>query len=162
MPKPKDPMPPPKIDRVAIPDAAALAKSETKLHGLFKDEYAKKAPADRRALANKLLGLADAEMEDVAQRYVMYRDARDIAVELFEAPLAMLKAATRFGDPVELTAADARTIAFDLLELAGRLEPESGSIESVVREMLQARDEHGPTLGKDLTIQQLRDEGRRF
>jgi hypothetical protein len=36
----------------------------------------------------------------------------------------LLVAAARFGDPVELTAADARAIATALLVLAGRLEPE--------------------------------------
>jgi prevent-host-death family protein len=40
-------------------------------------------------------------------------------------------------------------------------EPE-GDTESVVAEMLAARDRNGPTLGKNLTARQLRDEGRRF
>lgn len=87
MPKPKDPSP--KIERAAVPDAAAIAKAEMKLHTLFKDEYAKKEPVDRRNFATKLLGLADGENDDAAQRYVMYRDARDIASDLFEPPLAM-------------------------------------------------------------------------
>lgn len=37
----------------------------------------------------------------------------------------MLKAVTRFGDPVELTADDARAIAAALLTFADRLEPPS-------------------------------------
>jgi hypothetical protein len=36
----------------------------------------------------------------------------------------MLKSVTRFGDPVDLTLADARSIAAALLELANRLERE--------------------------------------
>ena len=38
----------------------------------------------------------------------------------------MLKAVTQFGDPVELSADEARDIASALLALAERLEPTSG------------------------------------
>jgi prevent-host-death family protein len=37
-----------------------------------------------------------------------------------------------------------------------------GDVGAVVREMLAARDEGGPTLGKGLTARQMREEGRRF
>jgi prevent-host-death family protein len=33
---------------------------------------------------------------------------------------------------------------------------------TTVEEMLKARDEQGPTLGKKLTIHQMKEEGRRF
>jgi prevent-host-death family protein len=35
-------------------------------------------------------------------------------------------------------------------------------VKLVVKEMLEYRDRHGPVLGKDLTIRQLIEEGRRF
>jgi prevent-host-death family protein len=35
-------------------------------------------------------------------------------------------------------------------------------VELVVNEMLAVRDVEGPTLGKSLTIRQMRDEGKRF
>jgi prevent-host-death family protein len=42
-------------------------------------------------------------------------------------------------------------------------EPQArGDVAAVVREMLAARDENGPTLGKGLTARQMREEGRRF
>jgi prevent-host-death family protein len=42
-------------------------------------------------------------------------------------------------------------------------EPEArADVGAVVREMLAARDEHGPTLGNRLTARQMREEGRRF
>jgi hypothetical protein len=40
----------------------------------------------------------------------------------------MFKAVTRFGDPVELTADEARAVAAALLALAERLEPPSESM----------------------------------
>ena len=36
------------------------------------------------------------------------------------------------------------------------------NVKQVVKEMLEFRDRHGPVLGKDLTIRQLIEEGRRF
>jgi hypothetical protein len=51
------------------------------------------------------------------------RPADDVYCWLEQDSSVMLKAVTQFGDPVELTAADARSIAAALLTLAGRLEP---------------------------------------
>jgi hypothetical protein len=48
----------------------------------------------------------------------------DVCCWLEQESSVMLKAVTRFGDPVELTAAEARAIAAALRELAGRLESE--------------------------------------
>jgi prevent-host-death family protein len=41
-------------------------------------------------------------------------------------------------------------------------QPGSTDIAAHVREMLEWRDRHGPTLGKDLTLRQLIEEGRRY
>jgi hypothetical protein len=35
------------------------------------------------------------------------------------------------------------------------------NIRKIVREMLRYRDRHGPVLGKEITVRQLIDEGRR-
>ena len=37
-----------------------------------------------------------------------------------------------------------------------------GDVESIVTDILAARAEHGPTLGKGWTIRRMREEGRRF
>jgi prevent-host-death family protein len=39
---------------------------------------------------------------------------------------------------------------------------EQRDVAGTVREMLRVRDEQGPTLGKNLTIRQMIEEGRRF
>ena len=51
------------------------------------------------------------------------RPADDVYIWLEQNSSVMLKAVTKFGDPVELTADDARAIATALLALAQRLEP---------------------------------------
>lgn len=37
-----------------------------------------------------------------------------------------------------------------------------GDVETIVSDMFAARAEHGPTLGKKLTIRRMREDGRRF
>jgi hypothetical protein len=63
--------------------------------------------------------MAEAGTSEVA------RPADDVYCWLEQDSSVMLKAVTRFGDPVELTADDARAIAAALLTFADRLEPPS-------------------------------------
>src|SRR5205823_1696113 len=50
--------------------------------------YARRQPAEKKALAQKLLTLAGETADDAAARYVMLRDARDLAAEVGDLPLA--------------------------------------------------------------------------
>jgi len=68
-------------DRVPLPDAAAVKDAEKQVRGIFKDEYAKKAPADINALARRLLAQAGEAGIEVPVRYVMLRDARDFGAQ---------------------------------------------------------------------------------
>jgi hypothetical protein len=85
--KPKidlDPPAPP--DRMAVPTEEAQQAAEKSIKALFKTEYAKisdptKArPADLRALADKLLQRGVETGDDGDARYVLYREAHDLAV----------------------------------------------------------------------------------
>jgi hypothetical protein len=58
-----------------------------------------------------------------ADKPEVVRPADDVSCRLEQGSAVMLKAVTRFGDPVELTAGDARAIAAAVLELGERLEP---------------------------------------
>ena len=58
-----------------------------------------------------------------AGKVKVVQPADDVYCWLEQDSSVMLKAVTRFGDPVELTAGDVRAIAAALLELAERLEP---------------------------------------
>ncbi len=55
------------------------------------------------------------------------RPADDVYCWLEQQSSVMLKAVTKFGDPVELTADDARAIATTLQALADRLESNGAS-----------------------------------
>jgi hypothetical protein len=53
-----------------------------------------------------------------------FEPANDVQCWLDQESSIMLKAVTRFGDPVELTAREARAIADSLINLASRLDAE--------------------------------------
>lgn len=99
---------PPQDKKLPVPDAAAQRESEKLIRGIFKDEYAKKAPADRLALAKKLLqqGLDTAD-NDVAA-YVLLKEASEVAA-LSGDPALSLQAITEMSRryqvaPLELKA----------------------------------------------------------
>jgi len=67
--------------RLPVPEASAQRQAETLVREIFKDDYAKKAPADRRALALKLLQQASETSDDAAARYVLLRESQDLAAQ---------------------------------------------------------------------------------
>lgn len=74
--------------RLAVPVGDALARAESGVRAVFKDDYARKQPADKKALAQKLLTLARGTADEPANRYVMLRDAQALAVEAGDPVLA--------------------------------------------------------------------------
>jgi hypothetical protein len=71
------------------PTATALAEAEKEIRALFKADYAKKRPADQAELARKLLKTAEDEKGNAAAKYVLYREARDLAARGGDVALAM-------------------------------------------------------------------------
>src|SRR5687768_14301876 len=66
-------------DRIAVPPQADIEKVEATVKDLFRAEYAKTRAADRLALSNKLYGQAGETKNDPAAKYVLLREARDLA-----------------------------------------------------------------------------------
>lgn len=95
-------------DKAPVPEKAAIAEAEKTIRGVFKDDYAKPAPADRSALAQKLLSQGVQEQKDFPSKYVLLRDARDLAALAGDA-LAACNAATEM----------AKAFSVDLLEEKG-------------------------------------------
>lgn len=67
--------------KLPAPDAAAQAAAEKLIKSLFKDDYLKKRPADQLALSAKLLDQARETKDDPTARFVLLREARDLAVQ---------------------------------------------------------------------------------
>jgi len=66
--------------RLTVPDAARQKEAEKMVRDIFKEQYAKKAPADRQALARLLLEKTKDAAGEPAALWVMYRDAQENAV----------------------------------------------------------------------------------
>jgi hypothetical protein len=77
-------------DRQPMPPAAQLTRAEATIKKLFKDEYERRTPADRQALARKLLGEGQATPNDAAARYVCYREASSLATLGGDLPTAFM------------------------------------------------------------------------
>lgn len=117
-PKKEDPVRPPTepVARVPVPDKEALAAADKIVKDLFKEDYAKKAPADLLALSQTLHRQALETNDDAAARYVMLTEAADLAA--------------RAGDLVQ---------ALKVVEdLAARYEVSSGTAKAPVFEKANA------------------------
>ena len=68
--------------KAPVPDAAAQKEIEATIKELFKSEYASKDLRQLRALANTLLTKGDETRDDPATRYVLLREAKDIAAKV--------------------------------------------------------------------------------
>jgi hypothetical protein len=88
-PKPKPEPKPVEEKQLPVPMDAALAAAEKTIKDLFKDDYAKTKPADRLALAQKLLEQARETRDDPAARYVLFREAIDLAAQGGDLNLAL-------------------------------------------------------------------------
>jgi hypothetical protein len=75
-------------ERLPEPSADAQAKAEETLKDLYKVEFARKKPRAMLALALKLYQLAG-ESTNAAERFVMLREARDLAVKAGNAQVAL-------------------------------------------------------------------------
>src|SRR5579884_1549986 len=71
-----------------LPDDKALAAARHQIWKKFRADYDKHAPADRLALAHRLLKLAMHE-EDPAARLALLREARDLAADVRDLQLAL-------------------------------------------------------------------------
>jgi hypothetical protein len=67
--------------RQAVPDASAQEKALRTVKDVFREGYGKKAAADRIALAKALRDEASKDGTDAVARFVLLREARDVAGE---------------------------------------------------------------------------------
>jgi glutamine cyclotransferase len=76
--------------RAAVPPKEALKKAEELVNDVFKEDIANANDAPQRAkLAAALLQQGDDSKDEPANRYVLYRMARDLAAQAGDAPLAL-------------------------------------------------------------------------
>lgn len=76
--------------KAPVPPVGGQKKAEKSLRDTFKDDYASKDPAARRAFAIRLMSDAVDAGTDAVSRYVMLRDARDLAAEALDLSTAFM------------------------------------------------------------------------
>ena len=85
--------------RLQVPEVAKQREAEKLVREIFKEQYSKKTPSDRQALAKSLLAEAEKSTGDPASLWVLYRDAQDAAIQACDVKLAAIaieKAAREF------------------------------------------------------------------
>jgi WD40 repeat protein len=104
------------VKRGAIPPAAAQKKAEALIRELYEKEYAKaeKGGAARAQLAVTLLQEGRDTNDDPAGRYVLFREARDLAAKAGDAPVALQAIADLAQD---FAVADAEVLRMKILAL---------------------------------------------
>lgn len=103
------------------PSAAAMSKAEKLVRQIYTDD-GNHAPAARKALAEKMMAAAALEA-DPASQFVLYNDARNIAMTAGELELA-LKAIDELDRRFVLNVADLRNQTINAAEQTGTPEPE--------------------------------------
>lgn len=68
-------------DRVPVPHAAMQKEAEQLVKEVFTEEYTKTKPEEKAALAGKLLKQADGTKDDLAAKYVLWREASALAAQ---------------------------------------------------------------------------------
>ncbi|HEX3313253.1 MAG TPA: hypothetical protein VHR72_00115 [Gemmataceae bacterium] len=89
-------------------------ESEKLVKSLFKADFAKTKAADRAALAAKLLEQAVDSKDDLKAKYVLLREARDMAAKAGDSEV-YLKAADEMAASYKISAAEARAASIDAL-----------------------------------------------
>lgn len=105
--------PPPKVPPPAAEDQKRLAKG---VRELYKADYAKPAPADQRALVEKLMEEAEATDVLTPSKYVLLTEARDLSAKLGDVA-ATLGAVDEMGRHYAM---DVPAATEDALEAIGR------------------------------------------
>jgi hypothetical protein len=75
--------------RAEPPDAAAQKSAEKLMRDVFKEEFAKKGLPDRIALAKKLIQQASETKDDPVARFVLLKEAQDLARHTGDLPTAL-------------------------------------------------------------------------
>ena len=100
--------------RAPIPQKAETAAAEKLVRDIFKADFAKTKPADRTALAEKLLEQAEGSKDDMAARYVLISEASTASAKAGD-PVNFLKAAEALSKSFKISLADAQAAGIDAL-----------------------------------------------
>ncbi len=120
--------------KALVPDRIAQARAEKTIRGLYREEYADTRPAAKRTLAIRLLRQAIATREDFAARWVLFREARDLAISGGYLDNA-LEAATQMAKHFKVEAIDMQLETFKKQTDAVNTPPGTAAVVRVAMRM---------------------------
>jgi WD40 repeat protein len=128
--------------RKAVPDEKAQARIESLLQELFKDDFARAAKdaTARARLASTFLSEGRDTDDDVAGRYVLFRQARDLAAKAGDALIAF-QAIEDLAKDFKVAADDAFKMKIDALTTASQAVASPESYQTVVDSALLLMEE---------------------
>jgi hypothetical protein len=100
--------------RSPVPNKSELVESEKLVKSVFKADFAKTKAADRAALAAKLFEQAAGSKDDLNVKYVLLREARDMAAKAGDHEM-YLKAADEMAADYKISIAEAKAAGVDML-----------------------------------------------
>jgi hypothetical protein len=120
-----------------VPDVDALKAAEAEVRKVYKDQFAKKQPAELLALAAQLLKDGEATRDKPAERFVLLREARDAAARGGDVTLA-LRVAERMAAHFDV---DVLAMKAEALEAHGRVAAQPlARVETAIRALAFADD----------------------
>jgi hypothetical protein len=99
------------VRKLPLPDAGALQRAERQIKDVFREEYARKIPAERANLAREFATLAVGTEDDPAARFVLLRESADLASGSGEIEAA-LETLELLGRSFEYDAGPSRTALY--------------------------------------------------
>lgn len=116
---PRDPPATPEVTQVAVApppvqpftDKAAVAAKTKEIRDIFKEEYATRKPEERSAFARKLFTSSSEQNGDLLSQYVLLVEARDVAMNVGEADIA-IKATRQLGSLTNESISEAMIATF--------------------------------------------------
>lgn len=136
------------VVRLPIPEAAIIAEAETKVKELYKADYAKKLPADRRKLAEKLAKLAAETAGDAPAKYFLLKEVIAISTELND-PTLSTKAIDSLDETFEIDGFAQKLAILDKLSGTANQTTTLRSVAELANDMVEEsveRDEYEKAL----------------
>jgi hypothetical protein len=134
---------PAKDERSPVPDAASQEKSEKLIKELFKDEYARKSPREKLSLAAQFLEQARETKDDLAARFVLMREARDLGAQAGDPSMA-IKAVELMAKEYAINGVAMKATTLEIIEKVtgsrARCKTLVEALLSIVEEALAADD----------------------
>lgn len=152
----------PQETKLPVPDAAAQKEAEKAIRAGLKEDYAKKSAADRLALSKKLLQQGVDAPDNPASRYVLLREAADVAAQSGD-PATALQAITEIAKVYRVNGFEMKSAALVTASKSMRLIDEFGDLARIYLTLVEealASDDYDSAERAATTGQQFAKKGK--